>query len=146
MSLYRCDDLIAMCEIHREFYPSSNIHIGHSKSCCGYFFQEKPFFSYQGTCFTTKETVTVVFPASPASIRIWTFFNESASPEFSMIMRGSDAAERHGVVWTLSHEDHPVGVLEKDFNRLDSGKISAVSISMSKVICMVTNGMSLSKL
>merc|ERR1711879_102260 len=49
-----------------------------------------------------------------------------------MIMRGSDAAERHGVVWTLSHEDHPVGVLEKDFNRLDSGKISAVSISMSE--------------
>ena len=92
MSCFRCDDFIAMCEIHREFYPSSNIHPGHPRSCCGYFFQEKPFFSYQGTCFTTKETVTVAFPASPASIRIWTYVNQSASPEFSLIMRGSDAA------------------------------------------------------
>ena len=136
MSCFRCDDFIAMCEIHREFYPNSNIHPGHPKSCCGYFFQEKPFFSYQGTCFTTKETVTVAFPASPASIRIWTYVNQSASPEFSLIMRGSDAAERQGVVWTLSHDDHPVGVLEKDFNRLDRGKISAVSVTMSEVILL----------
>ena len=62
--------------------------------------------------------------------------NQSASPEFSLIMRGSDAAERQGVVWTLSHDDHPVGVLEKDFNRLDRGKISAVSITMSEVILL----------
>ena len=48
-------------------------------------------------------------------------------------MRGSDAAERQGVIWTLSHEDHPVGVLERDFNRVDSGKVSAVSITMSEV-------------
>ena len=48
-------------------------------------------------------------------------------------MRGSDAAERQGVVWTLSHEDHPGGVLERDFNRADSGKVSAVSITMSEV-------------
>ena len=122
-----------MCEIHREFFPSSSIHPGHPKSCCGYFFQTKPFFSYQGTCFTTKETVIETFPGSIASIRVWLSTNESASPEFSLLMRGSDAAERQGVIWTLSHEDHPVGVLERDFNRVDSGKVSAVSITMSEV-------------
>ena len=108
------------------------MHPGHPKSCCGFFFQEKPFFTYQGTCFTTKETVTEFYPASSASIRVWLYMNESASPEFSLLMRGSDAAERQGVVWTLSHEDHPMGVLEKDFNRVDSGKVAAVSITMSE--------------
>lgn len=129
----RCDDFIPMCEIHREFYLSSSIHPGHPNSCCGSFFQEKPFFTYQGTCFATKETVTEYYPGSSASIRVWLNMNESASPEFSLVMRGSDAAERQGVVWTLSHEDHPVGVLERDFNRVDSGKVSAVSITMSEV-------------
>ena len=128
----RCDEFIPLCEIHRTFYMSPVMHPGHPKSCCGFFFQEKPFFTYQGTCFTTKETVTEFYPASSASIRVWLYMNESASPEFSLLMRGSDAAERQGVVWTLSHEDHPMGVLEKDFNRVDSGKVAAVSITMSE--------------
>ena len=129
----RCDDFIPMCEIHREFYPSTSIHPGHPKPCCGYFFEKKPFFTYQGTCFTTNEAVTETYPSSTASIRVWLDNKESASPDFSLLMRGSDAAERQGVIWTLSHEDHPKGVLQKDFNRVDSRKVSAVSITMSEV-------------
>ena len=55
----------------------------------------------QGTCFTSAENVIENYPSSVASIRVWLNMNEDTSPGFSIGMRGSEAAERKGVIWTL---------------------------------------------
>ena len=91
------------------------------------------FNPWQGTCFTSTESVAEENPSSVASIRVWLNMNESTSPSFEIAMRGSDAAERKGVIWTLSHDDHPLGVLLKDFNRVPRGTVTAVGMKVSTV-------------
>ena len=42
-------------------------------------------------------------------------------------------------VLILSHEDHPLGVLEKDFNRVPKGTVTTVAMKLSTVIALNDN-------
>ena len=54
----RCKDFITFCEEHRRFFVSpdwgTNETQGNLSLCCGQIFEEVPFFSPAGTCFSTK--------------------------------------------------------------------------------------------
>ncbi len=59
-SLYRCDEFINLCEIHGRIKftePKAN----GTNNCCGEYFDPTPFFSEAGTCFTTKNRVSVFY-------------------------------------------------------------------------------------
>ena len=52
-----------------------------------------------------------------------------------MSIRGSDAAERRGMVWALSDKhDHPGGVLMKARNRVSRGSTIGISIKKEEVM------------
>ncbi len=102
------------CEEHRKFYVTDNASnynsSSHYPSCCGTFFHSKPFFTPVGTCFTTKTVVTETSPATYSNIRIWTTMSEEQAPDLDMVLMGTDAAERDGIFWTVTYEDHPAKV------------------------------------
>ena len=58
-------------------------------SCCDVLFDPKPFFTFEGTCFTTKAEVTETYPSLAMSIKIWLLMEENKSPgkmdKFSLI-------------------------------------------------------------
>jgi hypothetical protein len=50
-----------------------------------------------------------------------------------MSLRGSDAAERRGIVWALSDLDHPMGVMSTHLNRASRGTVVIVGLKLNKV-------------
>ena len=53
------------CEVHRRPYYSNETH-----NCCKEMFNEKPFFTNLGTCYTTNAVVLERFPFSLAVYKI----------------------------------------------------------------------------
>ena len=52
-----------------------------------------------------------------------------------MTLRGSDAAERRGMVWALSDKhDHPAGILMKARNRVSRRSTNGISIKKEEVM------------
>lgn len=63
------------CEVHRRPYYSNETH-----SCCKEMFNEKPFFTSLGTCYTTNAVLFERFPFSFSNIKIWLDAQTSQSP------------------------------------------------------------------
>ena len=125
------------CEEHRKFYVTSNSDSFNDNkssypSCCQTFFHAKPFFSPVGTCFTTKTTVTETTPATYSNIRIWTTLNEKSAPELDMVLMGTDAAERDGIFWTVTYEDHPGKAMFTRPRKVSAGTSTLVGIRKRK--------------
>jgi hypothetical protein len=79
--MLRCDDFVFFCEDHRKFYSSPHIDpTNNFKSCCSEFFDPKPFFTNEGTCFTTKKDVVETYPSPTSSLKIWLMQNEDEAP------------------------------------------------------------------
>ncbi len=121
------------CEEHRRFYVTENSanydeNAHHYPSCCGTFFHSRPFFTPVGTCFTTKTLVTETSPATYSNLRIWTTLHEESSPELDMVLMGTDAAERDGIFWTVTYEDHPAKALFARPRKLSMGTSTLVGL------------------
>jgi hypothetical protein len=74
---------VTFCEIHRELYVSSGYDPTGDKAfpyCCDRIFDNTPFFTNEGTCYTTKEDIVEKFASSMSSIKIWLNISEEASP------------------------------------------------------------------
>jgi len=77
----RCDDFVTLCEVHREFYLSSEDAKPEEK-CCGAIFNSTPFFSNTGTCFTTHAEIVETIPFSFSSIKVWLNMQTANSPGY----------------------------------------------------------------
>ena len=62
----RCTDFVRYCEVHRRPYYSNETH-----TCCKKLFNEEPFFTSLGTCYTTNTVLFEHFPFSFSNIKIW---------------------------------------------------------------------------
>ena len=49
--------------------------------------------------------------------------------EFNMSILGSDAAERTGLRWTVSHEDHPARAVYRNVKKAPTGWSTIVALS-----------------
>ena len=72
---YRCTDFVRYCEVHRRPYYSNETH-----NCCKEMFNEKPFFTSLGTCYTTNAVLFERFPFSFSNIKVWLDAQTSQSP------------------------------------------------------------------
>ncbi len=79
LNMYRCDDFITLCEVHREFYLSSP-DIDPKEKCCNAIFNPVPFFSHTGTCFTTHAEIIETLPFTFSSIKVWLNMRSDNSP------------------------------------------------------------------
>ncbi len=117
------------CEIHRTFFSSSVDTSNNLTSCCEAIFDgSRPFFTFYGTCFTTKATVLEHYPSSVSSLKFWLYINETNVPVFPIDTRGSDGAERMGAVWAVSRLDHPLGVLSTNLKRMTPGGVTIAGL------------------
>ncbi len=69
------------CEEHRKFYVQEGIpQYEGFPVCCGSLFEEEPFFSPAGTCFTSKVQIKETFPSINSNIRMWLSTRKEISP------------------------------------------------------------------
>ena len=82
---HSCDDFIVYCEIHRRQYiggiPKKALGAA-LPACCEHLFEAEPFFTYSGTCFTTKIPVEETLASIFHSIQIWIQVHENRTPGF----------------------------------------------------------------
>jgi hypothetical protein len=74
---------VGLCIIHREYFVSSSMDPiigGGYPYCCDRIFNNTPFFTNEGTCYTTKEDIVESYASSMSSIKIWLNISEEASP------------------------------------------------------------------
>jgi hypothetical protein len=73
---------VGFCEIHRKFYNSASMDSvdGAFPYCCDRIFNNTPFFTNEGTCYTTKEEIVETYASSISSIKVWLNISERASP------------------------------------------------------------------
>ncbi len=79
-SKLRCEDFLHFCEIHRRMYTTPRDASNELPSCCGKVFDSAPFFTYEGTCYTTKMEIREFLPSSISSIRVWLINNKTNTP------------------------------------------------------------------
>ena len=58
-----CTSFIAFCELHSKFINQDE--------CCKIVFDSRPFFSREGTCFTTKQRIIETTPYAFSSVKLW---------------------------------------------------------------------------
>jgi hypothetical protein len=78
----RCNEFVTFCDIHSEVYlsPAIDTTDGAFPYCCERIFNNTPFFTNEGTCYTTKEDIVENYASSMSSIKIWLNISEEASP------------------------------------------------------------------
>lgn len=59
--------------------------------------------------------------------------------DFSIMIKGSNAGERKGVVYTIGSIDHPLVLLSKSSFRLGLGDVDIVGLKVEQVFVSITN-------
>lgn len=119
---------------------------------CKALFRIEPFFTYSGTCFTTRAEVLETVTAVSSSLQIWLNLNLSNVPgtdyfftaqivlcknifclEFNIMSMGSSATERNGALFYFSLKDHPARGLNLDPLRIGPGELQVVGLRKKMV-------------
>ena len=131
---FRCDTFVFFCEVHRSPYMSPELDSsGIFDTCCDHLFHKEPIFTYSGTCYTTNAKIVENFPSIYNSVKVWLNPSYAYTPELEMMLLGSDATERHGIVWAISHMDHPAIVMAGEPQRAAHGTVTTVGLEISQV-------------
>eukprot|EP00094_Tigriopus_californicus_P009875 TCALIF_09522-PA protein Name:"Protein of unknown function" AED:0.18 eAED:0.14 QI:32/0.6/0.16/1/0.2/0.5/6/0/333 len=124
-----CDGFVVYCEIGQDrLLVRGTTNSPHVRFCCGSFFNTKPTFTNAGVCYTSNATIVGKQASFQDRIKVWVSMNYRDTPEFKMKWKGSDAVERHGLVWTLTYLDNPAVLLSHDLHRSQTGITTLIGI------------------
>ncbi|TRY62037.1 hypothetical protein TCAL_09523, partial [Tigriopus californicus] len=130
----RCKDFIIYCEMKAEIYSNTNINGSPGqKTCCDILFDPKPTFGFSGTCFTTNVEIRETFPSIFHSLKIWTYVDSQNAPSFGIPWKGTDAAERNGIVWAVTYNNSPAVIMSHRPNKLSSGTHASIGLTKSEI-------------
>ena len=73
----RCEQFVKFCEIHRRILMGKPYG---SISCCKEIFNQKPFFTTLGTCYTTNVSIWESYPFTFSNIKVWLDVRTNSSP------------------------------------------------------------------
>jgi hypothetical protein len=100
-----------------EYYVSSSMDSTGGRGypyCCDRIFNNTPFFTNEGTCYTTKEDIVESYASSMSSIKIWLNISEEASPGICPFFA------RRDVVGTLPNTYHSSSSSSSSFSSSSS--------------------------
>lgn len=125
----RCSDFVRFCEVHRRIYNGQNS----SKSCCEEIFNQIPFFTTMGTCYSTNTTIWESYPFTFSNIKVWLDAKTKKTPVYQFAFRGSDAMDRGDIYYTISNQDHPASALMQSPNKVSRGASTLIGLTLKEV-------------
>ena len=80
-----CRNFLPFCDDHRVFFLSDVATNDTNKHCCGIVFNNEPFFTPMGTCFSSKRRLNETIPASFSALTILVDSFEKLTPSTETI-------------------------------------------------------------